>query len=98
MKITAAVVERKSGSFVLQALELEAPRNGEILVRMVAAGIRTIADRRACSICPARGPTARPVCRATVKPLQGSFSGSRASRPIRLRTGTMRRRFRPIST
>ncbi|MFM0391375.1 NAD(P)-dependent alcohol dehydrogenase [Paraburkholderia phytofirmans] len=35
----AAVVEEKGRPFVLQELELEAPRPDEILVRMVAAGI-----------------------------------------------------------
>jgi aryl-alcohol dehydrogenase len=39
MKITAAVVEKKGGPFLLQELELESPRPDEILVRMVATGI-----------------------------------------------------------
>jgi aryl-alcohol dehydrogenase len=39
MKITAAVVNEKSGPFELRELELEAPRSDEVLVRIVATGI-----------------------------------------------------------
>ena len=39
MKITAAVARAKSSPLSMEMLELEAPRNGEILVRMVATGI-----------------------------------------------------------
>jgi aryl-alcohol dehydrogenase len=39
MKITAAVVAEKGGSFSLEEVELEEPRDDEILVRIVAAGI-----------------------------------------------------------
>jgi aryl-alcohol dehydrogenase len=39
MKITAAVVDEKSAPFELRELELEAPRSGEVLVRIVATGI-----------------------------------------------------------
>ncbi|MEN3279818.1 MAG: aryl-alcohol dehydrogenase [Solirubrobacteraceae bacterium] len=39
MKITAAVVDEKSGPFELRELELDAPRSDEILVRIVATGI-----------------------------------------------------------
>src|SRR5436309_2696590 len=39
MKITAAVVDKKSAPFKLRDLELEAPRSDEILVRIVATGI-----------------------------------------------------------
>jgi aryl-alcohol dehydrogenase len=38
-KITAAVIEKTGTPFVLQELELDAPRADEILVRMVAVGI-----------------------------------------------------------
>lgn len=37
--ITAAVVEERGAPFALQTLELEDPRQGEVLVRVVAAGI-----------------------------------------------------------
>jgi aryl-alcohol dehydrogenase len=39
MKIRAAVIERRSGAFVLEDLELENPRPDELLVRLVATGI-----------------------------------------------------------
>jgi aryl-alcohol dehydrogenase len=39
MKIRAAVIERRSGAFVLEDLELEDPRPDELLVRLVATGI-----------------------------------------------------------
>jgi hypothetical protein len=39
MKIRAAVIERRSGAFVLDDLELEDPRPDELLVRLVATGI-----------------------------------------------------------
>src|SRR5213079_2714670 len=39
MKITAAVVDEKSGPFELRELELDAPRPDEVLVRIVATGI-----------------------------------------------------------
>jgi aryl-alcohol dehydrogenase len=39
MEITAAVVERVDGPFVLQTLELDEPGPGEVLVRLVATGI-----------------------------------------------------------
>jgi aryl-alcohol dehydrogenase len=38
-KITAAVIEKTGAPFVLQELELDAPRADEILVRIVAVGI-----------------------------------------------------------
>lgn len=39
MQITAAVVREKGGPFRLEALEIEAPRADEILVRVVATGV-----------------------------------------------------------
>jgi aryl-alcohol dehydrogenase len=39
MKITAAVVDEKSGPFELRELELEGPRSDEVLVRIVATGV-----------------------------------------------------------
>jgi aryl-alcohol dehydrogenase len=39
MKITAAVVDQTGGPFVLQTLDLDEPGPGEVLVRIVAAGI-----------------------------------------------------------
>jgi aryl-alcohol dehydrogenase len=39
MKIKAAVVREKSGKFLLEDLELEEPRENEVLVRMVACGL-----------------------------------------------------------
>lgn len=39
MQITAAVVRTRSGPFHLEALEIEAPRAGEVLVRVVATGV-----------------------------------------------------------
>jgi aryl-alcohol dehydrogenase len=39
MKIRAAVIETRSGPFVLDELELGDPRPDEVLVRMIAAGI-----------------------------------------------------------
>ncbi len=39
MKIRAAVVEEKSGPFVVQDVELDEPRDDEVLVRTVSSGI-----------------------------------------------------------
>jgi len=39
MKITAAVVREKSGPFLLEELELDDPRENEVLVRVVACGV-----------------------------------------------------------
>lgn len=39
MQITAAVVRSPSGPFSLETLEIEAPRAGEVLVRVVATGV-----------------------------------------------------------
>ncbi len=39
MKIKAAVVREKSGPFVLEEIELEEPRENEVLVRIVASGL-----------------------------------------------------------
>src|SRR5512144_2270680 len=39
MKIKAAVVREKSGPFVLEDVELEDPRDDEVLVRIVASGL-----------------------------------------------------------
>ena len=39
MKITAAVMREKSGRFTLEDLELDEPRDNEVLVRMVATGV-----------------------------------------------------------
>jgi len=39
MQITAAVVRERSGSFVIDQLELDAPRADELLVRVVASGM-----------------------------------------------------------
>ena len=39
MKIKAAVVREKSGPFVLEEIELDDPRDDEILVRIVASGL-----------------------------------------------------------
>jgi aryl-alcohol dehydrogenase len=39
MKIRAAVVRQKSGPFVFEDLDLEEPRDDEVLVRVVASGI-----------------------------------------------------------
>jgi Zn-dependent alcohol dehydrogenase len=39
MKITAAVVREKSGPFILEELELDDPREDEILVRVAACGV-----------------------------------------------------------
>jgi aryl-alcohol dehydrogenase len=39
MKVTAAVVREESGPFEVEELELEEPRAGEILVRVVATGM-----------------------------------------------------------
>jgi aryl-alcohol dehydrogenase len=39
MKITAAVVDERSAPFELRELELDPPRSGEVLVRIVATGI-----------------------------------------------------------
>jgi len=39
MQITAAVVRSRSGPFGLEALEIEEPRAGEVLVRVVATGV-----------------------------------------------------------
>jgi aryl-alcohol dehydrogenase len=39
MKIRAAVIERANGPFQIQDVELEAPRSGEIIVKLAASGI-----------------------------------------------------------
>ncbi|HUY04465.1 MAG TPA: NAD(P)-dependent alcohol dehydrogenase [Rhodocyclaceae bacterium] len=39
MQITAAVAREKGGDFSLETLHLEAPREGEVLVRVVATGV-----------------------------------------------------------
>lgn len=39
MQITAAVVRSRAGPFSLETLEIEAPRAGEVLVRVVATGV-----------------------------------------------------------
>ncbi len=39
MKITAAVMREKGGQFQLEEIELEEPRDNEVLVRMVATGV-----------------------------------------------------------
>jgi aryl-alcohol dehydrogenase len=39
MKITAAVMREKGGQFKLEELELDEPRDNEVLVRMVATGV-----------------------------------------------------------
>ena len=39
MKITAAVVREKSGPFVIEELELDDPRDDEVLVRMAGSGL-----------------------------------------------------------
>lgn len=39
MQITAAVVRSRSGPFRLETLDIEAPRAGEVLVRVVATGV-----------------------------------------------------------
>ncbi|MCR3749238.1 Alcohol dehydrogenase GroES-like domain [Lentzea californiensis] len=39
MKITAAVVGERHGEFELREVFLDEPRDGEVLVRIVAAGI-----------------------------------------------------------
>jgi aryl-alcohol dehydrogenase len=39
MRIKAAVVREKSGPFLIEELELDAPREDEVLVRMVACGL-----------------------------------------------------------
>src|SRR5882757_3811269 len=39
MKTTVAIVNEKGGDFSLEEVELEGPRDDEILVRIVAAGI-----------------------------------------------------------
>jgi aryl-alcohol dehydrogenase len=39
MRVTAAVMEERSGVFKLQSLELDAPRPDEVLVEITAAGI-----------------------------------------------------------
>jgi aryl-alcohol dehydrogenase len=39
MKITAAVVREKSGPFVIEEVELDDPRDDEVLVRMVGCGV-----------------------------------------------------------
>jgi aryl-alcohol dehydrogenase len=39
MKIKAAVVREKSGPFLIEELELDEPRENEVLVRMVACGL-----------------------------------------------------------
>ncbi len=39
MQITAAVMREKGGAFALENIELQAPRDNEVLVRMVATGV-----------------------------------------------------------
>lgn len=39
MVITAAVVREKSGPFIIEQVELDAPRHDEVLVRIVGAGV-----------------------------------------------------------
>lgn len=39
MQITAAVLRSRSGAFELETVEIEAPRAGEVLVRVVATGV-----------------------------------------------------------
>jgi len=39
MRVTAAVMEEKSGVFKLDRLELDAPRSDEVLVKIIATGI-----------------------------------------------------------
>jgi aryl-alcohol dehydrogenase len=39
MKIKAAVVREKSGPFLMEEIDLEGPRDDEVLVRMVASGL-----------------------------------------------------------
>jgi aryl-alcohol dehydrogenase len=39
MRVTAAVTEEKSGAFRLDSLELDAPREDEVLVEITATGI-----------------------------------------------------------
>ncbi len=39
MKILAAVVREKSGPFIIEEIELEKPRDNEVLVRVVSAGV-----------------------------------------------------------
>src|SRR5271167_4405862 len=39
MRVTAAVIEEKSGVFTLDTLDLDAPRPEEVLVRIAATGI-----------------------------------------------------------
>lgn len=39
MQATAAIVEKKGGEFILDQVELEEPREGEVLVKIVSAGI-----------------------------------------------------------
>ena len=39
MKINAAVINEKSGSFEIQELDLEDPRADEVLIRIVGAGV-----------------------------------------------------------
>ena len=39
MRVTAAVMEEKSGVFKLDSLELDAPRSDEVLVKIIATGI-----------------------------------------------------------
>ena len=39
MKIKAAVVREKSGKFLIEEIDLDNPRDDEVLVRMTASGI-----------------------------------------------------------
>jgi aryl-alcohol dehydrogenase len=39
MRVTAAVMEEKSGKFRLDSLDLDAPRSNEVLVKITATGI-----------------------------------------------------------
>ena len=39
MKITAAIVRKKSGPFIIEEIELDEPRDNEVLVKIVSAGV-----------------------------------------------------------
>ena len=39
MKITAAVIREKSGPFSIEQLQLDEPKDDEVLVRIVGAGV-----------------------------------------------------------
>ena len=38
--IRAAVLRRRGGPLSIETLEMDGPRNGEVLVRLIASGIR----------------------------------------------------------